>query len=74
MRTILVAFMLLLALLIPMAALGTIKVAADHVPGGGSSSTGANNGNDRQASSSGNGAFDIGCTGASCGPPGLNPD
>jgi len=74
MRTILVAFVLLLTLLIPLAALGTNQVAADYGPGGASSSIGANNGNDGRGSSSGDGASDIGCTGASCGPPGPNPD
>ena len=74
MRTILVAFVLLLTLLVPLAALATNQVAIDHGSGGASSSAGANNGNDGQASSGGDGAFDIGCTGASCGPPGLNLD
>ena len=74
MRTILVAFVLLLTLLVPLAALGTNQVAAAHGPGGASTSTGVNNGIDGQASSSRDGASDIGCTGASCGPPGPDPD
>jgi hypothetical protein len=74
MRTLLVVFVLLLTLLVPFAALGTNQVAADHGSGGARSSTGANNDYDGQASSGRDGAFDIGCTNALCGPPGLNPD